>query len=64
MNERVEDGVARELARAISLEFPGIYYFAVEQLGSLAGSKNLYGFYHGIIKEINFWGTPSRPPHI
>jgi hypothetical protein len=49
MNEWVEYGVARELARAISLEFPSIYYFIVEKLGSFAGSKNLYGFNHGII---------------
>jgi len=38
MNERVEDGVAKELAKAISLEFPGIYCFAFEQLGSFAGA--------------------------
>jgi hypothetical protein len=38
MNEKVEDGVAKELARVISLEFPRIYCFAVEQLGSFAGS--------------------------
>jgi hypothetical protein len=38
MNDKVEDGVAKELVRAISLEFPGVYCFAVEQLGSFAGS--------------------------
>ena len=38
MNKKVEDGVAKELARAISLKFPGIYRFTVEQLGSFAGS--------------------------
>jgi hypothetical protein len=38
MNGKVEDGVAKQLARAISLEFPSIYCFAVKQLGSFAGA--------------------------
>jgi hypothetical protein len=38
MNEKVEDGVAKELARTISLEFPSIQCLGVEQLGYFAGS--------------------------
>jgi hypothetical protein len=38
MNDKVENGVVKELVRVISLQLPSIYCFAVEQLGSFAGS--------------------------